>query len=102
VSPLAVNDSDLQEIRTTLAFHTDLLALINAQCVTHTARMETILSVLRQVLAKHGIEPAKAKTICEEIFAACLAVAQAENEQIRCSAGKTQLPPSSGPDAARN
>jgi hypothetical protein len=92
----------IDELRAILDCHSDLLGILNTQGVVNTAKQETVLSVLREVLSKHGIDKVASQKICTEIFAACLAIAQSENEKIMRSVDKSRLPSVSGIDAENN
>jgi hypothetical protein len=92
----------IDELRHLLESHTDLLGIINAQIVITNARQETILSVLREVLAKHGVDKTASQEICGKIFAQCLVVAESENARSLKSAGRTRLPSASGPESEKN
>jgi hypothetical protein len=97
-------EKKIHQIEVTLKCHGDLLGILNAQEVANTGRLETILSVLREVLAKHGVEKEKSQKLCGEIFASCLSIAQTSNEHSLSSVGKSsaEASESSSGNAAHN
>lgn len=72
----------LKELRAAIDTQSDLIMALMDQGVGGNARLLTVLSVLREILAKHGIEPQRAAQICEQFVADGLARAQAELKQI--------------------
>ena len=95
-------NQNLRELRTMLEYNTDMLSILSGQSVLNTARLETILSVLREILAKHGVDKVKSTQICGEIFEHCVAVSKAEHEKAQRSAEQSRLPSASGSDAQKN
>ena len=83
----------LDTLTSLVKIQTEMLATINAQQVMNTARLETSLSVLREVLAKQGVAKDKSMDACRAIFAKCLLMAKADNETNLKASDKYQLPP---------
>jgi hypothetical protein len=82
----------LKEIRGAIDTQTELIMLLMNQGAMSTARLETILSVLREILAKHGIAKETSQRICAEIFARQLPLAQSERQQMIEALEKTRSP----------
>jgi hypothetical protein len=88
---------EVHNLAVTVDCQTELLSTLNLYCVTNTARLETILSALRGVLARQGLSKDVSLRICREIYVRQLSVAQSENAKTIESHGKS-LPPSSASD----
>jgi|SRR4051794_34199970 hypothetical protein len=84
----------IDDLRATAKVHGNLLATFKANSVTHTVQLETILWVLREVLAKRGVEKERSHRLFGEIFADHAATALAESERIRKSHKRFQPPTS--------
>ena len=82
----------LDTLTSLVKIQTEMLATINAQQVMNTARLETSLSVLREILAKQGVAKDKSMDACRAIFAKWLLMAKADNETNLKSPTSTSFP----------
>jgi ribosome-binding protein aMBF1 (putative translation factor) len=99
-----MNEDDLsqklEELTSIVNAQSDLLAVLNEQAVTHTARLETILGVLLQAMIKpEAGKDAKATALADvrKLFDQQLAIARNENSQ---RIGPSRFRPPTASDSA--
>ena len=93
---------EVHDLAVTVECQTELLSTLNLYCALHTARLETILSALREVLARQGLSKEVSLRICRELFDRQLSVALSENAQMRATPGQVPPPSSASDDVQWN
>jgi hypothetical protein len=102
MTSLDVISRKITEIKTVIECHSDLLGLINGRSVQISAQLETVLSVLQEVLAKHGVDKQASIEMCQEFMAGHLVAQQSANEQALRAAENTRLASAASPAAEKN
>ena len=76
----------ITELKAVLERHSDSLGLINGRSVQISAQLETVLSVLQEVLAKHGVDKQESMAMCREFMTGHLVALQSASEPASSSA----------------